>query len=476
MTDMNSNYLGKGKLIDLEIDSAGYKGLAVARVDGLVVFIRNGVPGDLVRARVISKKKNHVEAVVEEVIRESEHRVIPECRYFGVCGGCSWQNMNYSQQLIFKRQQVKEIFKHLGDLELEDIGPILPAPESYYYRNKMEFTFKANRWLTSEEIQSKERLSKDFALGLHVPKRWDKVLDLDVCYLQGHGSVEIVNSVRAVSLKQGWSAYDSRGHTGYLRNLVIRTGHYTGETMVDLVTSYSDPNRMEILTEVLQKISTGVTTVVNSINSSRSPVSSGDERAIYHGQGTIEEKIGSLTFAIGPDTFFQPNTVQAERLYEVVRDFAQLKGNETLYDLYSGIGTLSLFLANRVKKVVAIENQQIAIQDATYNAVVNGVDNCTFHCGDVRSELNDDFIRQHGKPDVLVVDPPRVGMHKDVSQALLSLAPERIIYVSCNPATQVRDLGILCQEYDIDLVQPVDMFPQTYHIENVVGLRRKSED
>ena len=473
MTDVKSNDLGKGKLIDLEIDSAGYKGLAVARVDGLVVFIKNGVPGDLVRARVISKKKNHIEAVVEEVIRESEHRVIPECRYFGVCGGCAWQNMNYSQQLIFKRRQVREIFKHLGDWELEDVGPTLPAPEAYYYRNKMEFTFKANRWLTPEEIQSKERLSKDFALGLHVPKRWDKVLDLDVCYLQGCGSVEIVNSVRAVSLKEGWSAYDSRGHTGYLRNLVIRTGHYTGETMVNLVTSYSDPNRMKILTEVLQKISTGVTTVVNSINPSRSPVSSGDERVIYHGQGTIEEKIGSLTFAIGPDTFFQPNTVQAERLYEVVRDFAQLKGNETLYDLYSGIGTLSLFLANRAKKVAAIENQQIAIQDATYNAVLNGVDNCTFHCGDVRNELNGDFIRKHGKPDVLVVDPPRVGMHKDVSQALLSLAPERIVYVSCNPATQVRDLGILCQKYDIDLVQPVDMFPQTYHIENVVGLRRK---
>ncbi len=282
--------------------------------------------------------------------------------------------------------------------------------------------------------------------------------------------------MRAVSLRQGWSAYDSRGHTGYLRNLVIRTGHYTGETMVNLVTSYGDSNRMEILTEVLQKISTGVTTVVNTINSSRSPVSSGGERKIYHGQGTIEDKIGNLTFAIGPDTFFQPNTVQAERLYEVVRDFAQLKGNETLYDLYSGIGTLSLFLANRVKKVVAIEEQQIAIQDATCNAVLNRVENCTFHCGDVRSELNDGFIKKHGKPDVVVVDPPRVGMHKDVSQALLSLAPERIVYVSCNPATQVRDLGILCQEYNIELVQPVDMFPQTYHIENVVGLRRKLGD
>jgi 23S rRNA (uracil1939-C5)-methyltransferase len=246
--------------------------------------------------------------------------------------------------------------------------------------------------------------------------------------------------------------------------------------MVNLVTSYSDSNRMEILAEVLQKISTGVTTVVNTINSSLSPVSSGGERAIYYGQGTIEDRIGNLTFAIGPDTFFQPNTVQAERLYKVVRDFAQLKGNETLYDLYSGIGTLSLFLANWVKKVVAIEEQQIAIQDATYNAVLNDVNNCAFHCGDVRSELNDDFIRQHGKPDVVVVDPPRVGMHKDVSQALLSLAPERIVYVSCNPATQVRDLGILCQEYNIDLVQPVDMFPQTYHIENVVGLRRKSGD
>lgn len=476
MNDEKSGRLAKGQLIDLEVDSAGYQGLAVARLDGLVVFVKNGVPGDQVRARVTGRKRNYVETVVEEIIRESKHRVTPECRYFGICGGCAWQNMDYSQQLIFKGRQVQEIFEHLGGWESQEIRPTLPAPEPYYYRNKMEFTFKARRWLTPEEIQSQEEVSKDFALGLHVPKRWDKVLDLDVCYLQSRGSVEIVNLVRSISLKQGWSAYDSRKHSGYLRNLVIRTGHHTRQTMVNLVTTRSKPDRMKLLTEALRRASPQVTTVVNSINPSRSPVSSGTEEIICYGQGTILERIGRLTFKIGPDTFFQPNTAQAERLYAVVRDFARLQGNETLYDLYSGIGPLSLFLADQVKKVVAVENQKAATRDAVSNAVLNGVDNCVFHCGDVQDGLNQGFVREQGRPDVLVADPPRVGMHKDVCRALLALAPERIVYVSCNPTTQVRDLKILCQQYDIDAVQPVDMFPQTYHIENVVALRRRSAD
>ena len=463
--------LAKGQIVDLEIDSAAYQGSAVARFEDMVVFVRDAVPGDRVRARITGKRRNYSEAAVEQVIRPSRHRVEPRCRYFGVCGGCSWQNTDYSQQLDFKRQQVEETFKHLAGIQPSRIRSTLPSPQPYYYRNKMEFSFGANRWLSQEEIQSGEEVWKGFALGLHVPKRWDKILDLEVCYLQSPESAEIVNEVRRISLEAGWSAYDSRKHEGYLRNLVVRTAHYTRQIMLNLVTSRSEPARLQSLTGSLLARFPAITTLVNSINPTRSPVASGTEEMVYHGPGTITEQIGEHVFEIAPDTFFQPNTLQAERLYGMVKDLVQLRGDEVLYDLYSGIGTVSLFLAEHVKRVIGIENQQLAVNQAVRNASLNGVTNCTFPRLDVLQSLSESFVRENGKPDVVITDPPRVGMHEDVCLALVQLAPRRIAYISCNPATQARDLKILCRKYEIDQVQPVDMFPQTYHIENVVLLR-----
>ena len=463
--------LAKGQIVDLEIDSAAYQGSAVARFEDMVVFVRDAVPGDRVRARITGKRRNYSEAAVEQVIRPSRHRVEPRCRYFGVCGGCSWQNTDYSQQLDFKRQQVEETFKHLAGIQPSRIRSTLPSPQPYYYRNKMEFSFGVNRWLTQEEIQSGKEVWKGFALGLHVPKRWDKILDLEVCYLQSPESAEIVNEVRRISLEAGWSAYDSRKHEGYLRNLVVRTAHYTRQIMLNLVTSRSEPARLQSLTGSLLERFPAITTLVNSINPTRSPVASGTEEMVYHGPGTITEQIGEHVFEIAPDTFFQPNTLQAERLYGMVKDLVQLRGDEVLYDLYSGIGTVSLFLAEHVQRVIGIENQQLAVSQAVKNASLNGVTNCTFPRLDVLQSLSESFVRENGKPDVVVTDPPRVGMHEDVCLALVQLAPQRIAYISCNPATQARDLKILCRKYEIDQVQPVDMFPQTYHIENVVLLR-----
>ena len=464
--------LNKGQIVDLEIESAAYRGSAVARFKEMVVFVRGAVPGDRVRARITAKKRNYSEAAVERVIRPSKHRVEPQCRYFGVCGGCSWQNTDYSQQLDFKRQQVEEIFKHLAGIRASQIRSTLPAPQPYYYRNKMEFSFGANRWLMQEEIESGKEVWKGFALGLHVPKRWDKILDLEVCYLQSSESAEIVNEVRRISLQKGWSAYDSRKHKGYLRNLVVRTAHYTRQIMLNLVTSRSEPSRLQSLTGSLLTRFPEITTLVNSINPTRSPVASGTEEMVYHGPGTITEQIGKYVFEIAPDTFFQPNTIQAERLYGMVKDLAQLRGDEVLYDLYSGVGTVSLLLSEHVKRVIGIENHKATVRQAEKNASLNGVTNCTFPRLDVLQSLSEPFVRENGQPDVVITDPPRIGMHEDVCLALMQLAPQRIVYISCNPATQARDLRLLCRKYEIDQVQPVDMFPQTYHIENVVFLRR----
>ena len=464
--------ISRGQLIDLQIEAAAYQGRAVARRDDFVVFVKNAVPGDRVRARVIKKKRRYAEAVVEEMIAASPYRVDPRCRYFGTCGGCSWQNTDYEQQLAFKKVQVEEILKHLGGVEFKAVRSTLPSPRTYYYRNKMEFTFGSRRWLTKEEISSGEVIDKDFALGLHIPKRWDRILDLEVCYLQSDLSAQIVNQVRQLALSEKWSAFDSRNHTGYLRNLVLRTGLRTAEVMVNLVTSRSEPQRMRLLTDRLLEAVPSITTIVNTINLTPSPGAEASDAMVYHGKGTIAERLGDLVLVIAPDTFFQPNPAQAERLCEVVRNFADLEGDETVYDLYSGSGLLALFLAPGVAKVVGIESQQRAVDAAVGNASANGIGNCVFCFGDVGETLSDDLIARNGRPDVLVTDPPRAGMPKKVCHSILRFAPRRVVYVSCNPTTQARDLKILSSGYAIADVQPLDMFPHTYHIENVVVLDR----
>ncbi|MFQ5741227.1 MAG: 23S rRNA (uracil(1939)-C(5))-methyltransferase RlmD [Acidobacteriota bacterium] len=461
----------RGQIVELVVDSAAYEGVSVARLEGLVVFVRNAVPGDRVRALIRRKKKTYAEATVEEVLQPSTSRVEPRCPYFGVCGGCRWQNVDYSRQLEFKQQQVEDLFSRIGQLDSPEVRPTLASPNSYYYRNKMEFTFGTHRWLRKEEIESGRELSKGFALGLHVPRRFDRILDLETCYLQSALSAQIVNAFRALALKHKWSAYDSRKHEGYLRNLVIRSGQQTGEIMVNLVTSRNEGARMEVAKEVLLAAFPGITTLVNSVNPTRSPVAGGEER-VYHGDGSITEQIAHLRFRIAPTVFFQPNTGQAERLYAIIRDLADLKGGETVYDLYSGVGCISLFLAPTAKRVVGVESGQAAVETARQSAAENGITNCVFHAGDALEGLGAGMIERYGSPDLAVVDPPRPGLDRKMCQAILEAAPPRLLYVSCNPATQARDLKLLAPGYRVEVIQPIDMFPHTHHIETVVRLAR----
>lgn len=470
---MIEGVIARNQVLELEVESAAFEGMAVGRHQGFVVFVRHAVPGDRLRVRVVRKKKRHAEAVIEEILSPSPYRVEPRCPYFSVCGGCNWQNVDYEQQLAFKTRQVDEIFRHLGGFEEPQARPTLAAPSPYYYRNKMEFTFGTRRWLTRQEIDSGKPVDRDFALGLHLPGRFDRILDLETCFLQSPRSAELVNRLRDISRQEGWSAYDTKEHRGYLRNLVIRVGHHTGEWMVHLVTSREEPERTGLLSDALLREFPEITTFVNTIHPGPSPVPHNGKEVVLHGPGYIQDRLGRYTFRIAPATFFQPNTVQAERLYEVALDFAALDGEQTLYDLYSGIGGVSLFFSERAGKVVGVENQPKAVQDAICNAQANGVSNCFFYEADVSSALTPAFMTLRGKPDVVVIDPPRVGIHPEVCKTLIRTWPERVVYISCNPATQARDLKLLSPAYRIEAVQPVDMFPQTYHIENVVLLVRK---
>lgn len=457
--------------MELTIESAAFEGSSVARHEGMVVFVRNAVPGDRIRALVIRKKKRHAEAVVEEILEPSPHRIEARCRYFGVCGGCTWQSYEYQGQLDSKRLQVIDLLQRIGAIEDPQVEPTLASPDPFHYRNKMEFSFGNSRWLTKEEIESGQDFDRDFALGLHIPKRFDRILDLHECHLQSQASAQIVNFVRDFAKARGWSAYDPRIHEGFLRNLVIREGKQTGQRLVNLVTKRAEPERMEELCQaLLERFPDDVTTFVNSVNEGRSPVASGEE-AVFHGKGFIQEKLGGHTFRIAPTTFFQPNSLQAEQLFEVARELAELKGDEKIFDIYCGVGAISLFLSDRAQEVVGFDLHQRAIEDAARNAADNGVDNCRFLAMDATEVLQPAVTGQLGLPSLAVLDPPRVGLHKDVTQALLGSNIPRVVYISCNPATQARDLKILSERYAVKAVRPVDMFPHTYHIENVVALQ-----
>ncbi len=470
---MNQTPIRRGDTVELTLDSAAYEGVAVGRIEGFVVFVRDAVPGDRVRAVVRKRKKNFAEAVLEAVLEPSPRRVEPLCRHFGVCGGCRWQNAEYSLQLEFKRRQVEDLLRRIGGLTDIEAMPTLESPNPYYYRNKMEFTFGANRWLTVEEIADGGPVDRDFALGLHIPKRFDRILDLQECHLLSLESARLVNRVRELTRSWNWSAYDTRTHQGYLRNLVIRLGRRTGQMMVNLVTHGNDPERLQRLTPILLAEFPSITTLVNSVNEGRSPVAAGREH-IYHGQGHILETIGGLSLRVKPTTFLQPNTEQAERLYQIVRDFAQVDGEDTLFDLYSGIGSIGLFLARQAKCVVGVEQQSTAVEEARQNAVENRIENAFFHAAEADQAFQPSLLQLYGNPTVLVADPPRVGLGEEVCKALLRVLPQRVVYVSCNPATQARDLQVLSSAYSVAAVQPVDMFPQTHHIENVVKLEKAS--
>ncbi len=462
--------VAKGDVLELEIESAAFEGLSVAHVGDFVVFVRGAVPGDRVLARISKKKRRHAEAGLVEVLRSSAARIQAPCRYFGICGGCSWQNVDYPVQLQFKRQHVEDLFRRIGGLSEVEVLPVLGARATYHYRNKMEFTFSPGRWLTRQEMESGQPIDKAVALGLHVPERFDKVLDLEICHLQEPPSAEIVNQVRRLARDGNWSAYDTRQNTGYLRNLIIRNSRATGEVMVALVTNGSAPDRMMEVKDLLVACFPTVSTFVNIVNTTRSPSPVGDQ-VVYHGSGVISDQIGNISFTIGPTTFFQPNTEQAARLYEAVAEFSSLDGSQSVLDLYCGTGGISLSIAAWARSVFGIENHAPSVELARDNARRNDIVNCDFVVADATATL--EILGQRGTlPDLVVLDPPRSGIHPGLYRTLEELKVRRVVYVSCNPATQARDLNALGAFYRVARVQPVDMFPQTYHIETVALLEK----
>jgi len=465
----------KNDEIVLKVESLSGDGKTVARQDGMVFFVEKAVPGDTVRARIFKVKKNFAEARAIEIVEPSPQRVKPQCKHFGVCGGCKWQDLAYETQLKFKQQGVADAFRRIGGFESVNVLPIIGCDEPYFYRNKMEFTFSNYRWLTDDEMQTKDAPEQEVALGLHVPQRYDKVINTEECWLQSELSAAIVNTIREISRVWNLSVYWTESHEGYLRHLVIRQGKHTGETMVNLVTTNDWKEAMQNMTNLLLKQFPSITTIVNNITDRKSMVAVGDKEIVYHGPGFITENIGEYTFRISANSFFQTNTLQAEKLYSVAKSFAGLKDTDVVYDLYCGTGTIGIYLSDAVERVVGIEVVRSAIDDAQKNAELNGVSNCYFIQGDLKDRLTKDseWIGEHPKPTVIVADPPRSGMHEKVVKQMVKLAPERIVYVSCNPATQARDAALLVQGgYKLEKIQPVDMFPHTDHIEAVALFTR----
>ncbi len=436
---------------------------------GKVLFIDGAVPGDVVDVMITKNKKDYAVSKVIAVKTPSAERIEPFCQHFEWCGGCKWQYLNYDKQLEYKQGIVKEALERVGKLSIPELLPILKADPITYYRNKLEFTFSNKKWLTQSEIENGTKNLNRNALGFHIPGMFDRIVDIEHCYLQGGLSNDIRNAVRDYALENTLTFYDIRQHTGFLRNLIVRTSTL-GETMVILSVAEHTEALFPILDFLLGKFPE-ITSLHYVINPKKNDTLFDLEIVTYHGRGYIYEKLESLTYKISPKSFFQTNSTQAVKLYGVVRDFAQLQGNETVYDLYTGTGSIGLFLAQHCAKVVGIEEIEAAIVDARYNAGLNDIENAFFYAGDVKKMLDQDFVAQHGMPDLLVTDPPRAGMHPDVVKQILNMEVPRIVYVSCNPVTQARDLQLLDSKYTIEKIQPVDMFPHTSHIENVVLLQ-----
>ncbi|MEP1306444.1 MAG: 23S rRNA (uracil(1939)-C(5))-methyltransferase RlmD [Balneola sp.] len=468
--------LKKGEEVTLTIENAAFRGKGVAKVDGLAVFVYGTAPGDVVKARIIKKKKNYREAKLLEVLEPSPDRVTPKCQHANVCGGCSWQHVPYAKQLEYKGQQVADHIQRLGGLTETPIHPAMGSENSFYYRNKMEYSFSNRRWLTREEVERDEFVDDSaFAAGMHAPGRFDKILNLNECHLQRKESFEILDFVRNYCIQHDIPPFDAMKHEGFMRHLMIRNSYHTSDFMVNLVTYQNDQDLIKKLSDNLLKEFPIITTIVNNINDTKSPTSIGRIEEVIHGPGYIVDKIGEHTFKIHPNAFFQTNTAQAERLYEVAREYADLKPGETVYDLYCGVGTLSLFMSQKADKVLGIELVDVAVDNAKFNAKENNVNNVSFIKGDMKDVFTQEVVDEFGAPDVLITDPPRAGMHPDVVQRLKELKVPKLVYVSCDSSTMARDLKELQEVYDILEVQPVDMFPQTYHVEAVAKLRLKTD-
>jgi 23S rRNA (uracil1939-C5)-methyltransferase len=457
----------------VKVLDAGAKGVSVAKApDGKVVFIPNVVPGDIVDVQTFKKRKSYYEGKAIRFHEFSEFRMEPVCEHFGVCGGCKWQNMKYEQQLIFKQNEVKNHLQRIGKIDLPEFEPILGSSAQFFYRNKMEFGFSNARWMTEQELDSTEEIDNKNALGFHIPKMWDKILDIQKCHLQQDPSNAIRNAIRNFAIANNLEFFNPRNHEGFLRTLMIRTAS-TGEIMVLIQFFEEQKENRELLLNFIIEQFPEITSLQYVINGKPNDTIYDQKVHLYQGRDYILEEMEGLHFSINAKSFYQTNSEQAYELYKITRDFAGLTGNEIVYDLYTGTGTIAQFVSRKAKKVIGVEAVPEAIADAKENAKRNEISNCEFFVGDMKIVFNEAFIAQHGKPDVIITDPPRDGMHKDVIEQILKIAPEKVVYVSCNSATQARDLALMDEKYVVTRVRPVDMFPQTHHVENVVLLEKR---
>ena len=458
-------------LENVRIESVAAEGKALAKVDGAVLFVPFAVPGDIVDVKVTKKKKNYMEGYILRLVTPSEHRIEPFCSHFSICGGCKWQPLPYPMQLQAKQQQVYDQLVRIGHLDVPEISPIVPSDETVYYRNKLEFTFSDRRWIYQDEDPDGLSPAQRCGLGFHVGRFFDKVLDIKHCYLQKDPSNQIRLFIKEYAVSHGLPFFNIREHTGFLRNMFIRSTE-AGDIMLIICFYHEDAEARTALLDAVSEAFPQISSLYYVINGKANDSVADQECILYKGDEAIYEHMEGLRFKIGPKSFYQTNTRQAFKLYSVAREFAGLTGEETVYDLYTGTGTIAQFVSSKARKVIGIEYVPEAICDARENALANGITNCEFFAGDMKDILTDSFVSQHGRPDVVILDPPRAGIHPDVAQVILNAEPERIVYVSCNPASQARDLAILCSRYRITAVRPVDMFPHTHHVENVVRLDR----
>lgn len=454
----------------VEVSGYAAEGKALSRVDGKVIFIAGAVPGDVVNIQLTKNKKDWAEAVVKEIVSPSPDRIEPFCRHFGVCGGCKWQMLPYKKQLEYKQQETEQNLKRIGKTELPPIMPILGSSETVAYRNKLEFTFSNKRFLTADEIGTDIVLQRENALGYHVPRIFDKIIDIQECWLMDSVNNRIRNGLRDYSLANDLEYYDIKEHTGWLRNIIIRNCT-TGELMVNVCLNYEDADRRTKLLDHLLSIVPEITTLLYTINPKWNDSINDLSPQVYNGKGYVIERLEKFEFIISAKSFFQTNTKQAEVLYSVAREFAGLTGEEVVYDLYCGTGSIGIFMSGGAKKIIGVEVITEAIEDAKRNAKLNNISHAEFFAGDVIDVCTDEFFREHGRPDVVITDPPRAGMHEKLVLKLLEMAAPKIVYVSCNVATQARDIALLSEKYTVEKIQPVDMFPHTHHIESVMLLR-----
>lgn len=455
----------------VEILDAGAEGKAIARVDNMVVFVPFAAPGDVVDIKVVSKKKSFFEGRIVKFHHYSEKRTAPRCEHFGLCGGCKWQHLGYEHQLFFKQKQVVDNFTRIGKLTVPAFDAIIASSEQYFYRNKLEFSFSNRKWLLYNESAGDNPVNAN-GLGMHLPGMYDRIVDLENCYLQADPSNSIRLALRDWGIEQNLSFYDSRNHRGFLRNATIRTSA-AGEIMVIIAFGSNEPDKInELLNHLILKFPK-ITSLFYVVNTKHNDTINDLEPQHYAGKSYIVEKMEDLEFKVGALSFYQTNSRQALKLYQVVREFAGFEGHETVYDLYCGTGTITNFIAGKVKKAVGIEYIPAAINDAIENSKLNIIQNTCFVVGDIAETLDEEFVAKHGKPEIIITDPPRAGMHPKVIQQLLNIEPEKIVYVSCNPATQARDIALLAEKYLLERIQPVDMFPQTHHVENVSLLVKK---